>query len=271
MAETKSFHSICRWTFNAGKGGFVPADVRPQWSGESLDTVGVIGIIKEKIVPRLPGNIELGFELHYDTEIDDKTAPAIADALVDSGIYLAFITPGAHSHFAYGGIASLDASERKAAEELGAATLACAYGPLKKAWHPNPLKVPSFCFWNGSFGYDLASVGIRQMYQNLKESVAGLCKDEAERGGQLYICIEPKPNEGHPAMLLPTMASALVFWNKLNAEFGMSLEKKGTNKEFGHSEMIGLDHVYDPAYRARAVHGLGLHAHPRLSRRGSFQ
>lgn len=245
MAENKSCHSICRWTFNAGKGGFVPAGARPQWSAEKLDTVGVIGIIKEKIAPRLPDDIELGFELHYDTEVDDKNAPAIADALVDAGIYLAFITPGAHSHFAYGGIASLDSKERKAAEELGAAALACAYGPLKKAWHTDSKKVPSFCLWNGSFGYDLASVGIKQMYQNLKESVVALCKSESEHGGQLYICIEPKPNEGHPAMLLPTVASALVFWYKLNAEFGISLEKKGTNKEFGHSEMIGLDHVYD--------------------------
>ena len=57
--------------------------------------------------------------------------------------------------------------------------------------------------------------------------------------------IEPKPNEGHPAMLIPTVASALRFWRKLEEEFGVSRDKKGINKEFGHSEMIGLDHVYD--------------------------
>ncbi|RLC35947.1 MAG: xylose isomerase, partial [Candidatus Nealsonbacteria bacterium] len=56
---------------------------------------------------------------------------------------------------------------------------------------------------------------------------------------------EPKPNEGHPALLIPTVASALVFWNKLEEEFEVSRDKKGVNKEFGHSEMIGLDHVYD--------------------------
>jgi len=83
------------------------------------------------------------------------------------------------------------------------------------------------------------------MYQNLKESIAGLCQYEAKKGGQLYIGIEPKPNEGHPAMLLPTVASALLFWKRLREEFGISLGKKGVNKEFGHSEMIGLDHVYD--------------------------
>jgi xylose isomerase len=46
-------------------------------------------------------------------------------------------------------------------------------------------------------------------------------------------------------MLIPTVASALIFWKKLEEEFGISPQKKGVNKEFGHSEMIGLDHVYD--------------------------
>jgi xylose isomerase len=46
-------------------------------------------------------------------------------------------------------------------------------------------------------------------------------------------------------MLLPTVASAILFWKKLATEFGISLDKKGVNKEFGHSEMIGLDIIHD--------------------------
>ena len=136
-------------------------------------------------------------------------------------------------------------AERKAADEFGAKTVDLAYGVLKKAWHPDADKAPSLILWNGSFGYDIATIGIKKMYQNLKESVAKLCKHEEEKGGELYIGFEPKPNEGHPAMLIPTVASALVFWNKLEEKFGVSRDKKGVNKEFGHSEMIGLDHVYD--------------------------
>lgn len=241
----KSLHAICRWTFNAGKGGFVPADMRPAWSSDKLDAVGIIKIIKEKIAPRLPENVQLGLELHYDTEVNEKTAPAIADALVDAKMYLAMITPGAHSHFGYGGICSLDPKEREAAETLGVKTVDLAYGPLKKAWHPDAAKAPSFVLWNGSYGYDLASIGIKAMYQNMKESIAKLCKYEASKGNALYIGIEPKPNEGHPAMLLPTVASALLLFRRLEEEFGVSRQKKGVNKEFGHSEMIGLDHIYD--------------------------
>lgn len=245
MASEKSLHSICRWTFNPGKGGFVPANIRPQWAADKFSTIDMIKLVKKQICPRVPDNVELGIELHYDTEVNDKTAPEVAKALVDSGLYLAMITPGAHSHFAYGGIASLDEEERKNAESLGNRTVDLAYGPLKKAWHSDPAKVPTLVLWNGSFGYDIATVGIRQMYQNLKKSVAALCKYEQERGGSLFIGFEPKPNEGHPAMLIPTVASALLFWKKLEEEFGISRDKKGVNKEFGHSEMIGLDHVYD--------------------------
>jgi xylose isomerase len=241
----KSLHSICRWTFNAGKGGFVPADMRPAWSSQTFTTVDMIELVAKQIRPRLPDNIELGIELHYDSEVNDKNARAVARALVNNGLYLAMITPGAHSHFAYGGIASLDRRERKAAEALGVRTVDLAYGPLKKAWHKDRDKAPAFVLWNGSYGYDLATVGIREMYRNLKESVAGLCQYEKRRGGRLYLAFEPKPNEGHPAMLIPTVASALLFWRKLEEEYGIPRKNKGVNKEFGHSEMIGLDHVYD--------------------------
>ena len=241
----KSFHSICRWTFNAGKGGFTPANQRPAWNSGNLDTVGMIQLVKNQIVHRIPDEIELGIELHYDTEVSDETAPAVADALVDTGLALAMITPGAHSHHGYGGVCSLDPSERKMAEELGNRTVDCAYGPMRKAWHEDTTLTPTMVIWNGSYGYDLASVGVKKMYQNLKESMADLCKYEAKAGGELYIGFEPKPNEGHPAMLIPTVASGLLFWRKLEEEFGISRQKKGVNKEFGHSEMIGLDHVYD--------------------------
>jgi xylose isomerase len=243
MVEKKSLHSVCRWTFNPGKGGFTPGDMRPSWDSKKLDTVKMINLVKEKITPRIPNHIDLGIELHYDSEVDDGNAKEVADAIVGNKLYLAMITPGAHSHFAYGGICSLDTKERKAAEELGIKTVDLAYGALKKAWHPDV--TPAFVLWNGSYGYDLASIAVKKMYENLKQSIAGLCKYEEKKGGSLYFGFEPKPNEGHPAMLIPTVASALLFWRRIEEEFGISKKKKGVNKEFGHSEMIGLDHVYD--------------------------
>lgn len=223
----------------------MPSDIRPEWSKEKLDTVGKIRLIKEKIAPRMPKNVVLGFEMHYDYEFNEQNSSEIADALVESGIYLAMTTPGAHAHFAYGGVASIDPDERKKAEKFAEKTVELTYNPLKKAWHPDIKLAPTLVIWNGSFGYDIATIGISRMYQNLKESIAKLCRLEEKLGGELYIGLEPKPNEGHPAMLIPTVASAILLWRKLEEEYGIPRTKKGINKEFGHSEMIGLDYVYD--------------------------
>jgi xylose isomerase len=219
--------------------------MRPSWDARLFDTVAKIELIKEQIIPRLPSHIEIGFEMHYDYEFNEDSAEMIADALVRSGIWLALSTPGAHKHFAYGGIASLDPNEQAAAQDYSRKTVELTCGPLRKAWHRDPEKAPTLVIWNGSFGYDIATPALKRMYQILKESMADLCRygDNLDHG--LYWAIEPKPNEGHPAMLLPTVASAIVFWMKIAAEFGISVERKGINKEFGHSEMIGLDVLHD--------------------------
>jgi xylose isomerase len=239
----KNLHSICAWTFHSGNGGFTPADIRPEWSASKLNTVGKIRLIKEKIMPRIPGHIGLGLEAHYDYEYNEANAGEIAAALTECGIALAMVTPGAQRHFGYGGICSLDPLEQKKAAEYGLRALDLAYGPLRKAWDEET--PPTFVIWNGSFGYDLASPAVREMYDNLKKNIAALCAAEKKHGGDLFMAIEPKPNEGHPAMLLPTVASAILFWRRLAEEYGVDIKQKGINKEFGHSEMIGLDHVYD--------------------------
>lgn len=243
--SVKSYHSVCRWSFHAGKGGFQPANIRPLWAADRFNTTSMVQLVQREIRPRVPEHIELGIELHYDTEIDDRNAAEIAAAMVECKLPLAMITPGAHSHFGYGGVSSLDPRERSAAEILGSKTIELTYGALRKTWHADPALVPTVVIWNGSFGYDLATIGVREMYQNLKKSIAALCRHEAELGGKLYFGLEPKPNEGHPAMLLPTVASALLFWRKLESEFGLDRSRLGLNIEFGHSEMIGLDPLHD--------------------------
>jgi xylose isomerase len=244
MPDT-SLHSLCRWTFHEGVGRFVPSGVRPSWSPDQFDTVDFVHLVQDRIVPRLPGHIELGVELHYDNEYNEDNAEAIADALKETDLSLAMVTPGAHLHYAYGGIASLDPDERAEAEAFCERCLEVAYGSLRPGWHEDPEEAPSLVIWNGSFGYDLATPELRRMYQNLKESLAKLCQFEAEQGGDLYVTLEPKPNEGHPAMLLPTVASAIVMWHRIAADHDVSLDRKGINKEIGHSEMVGLDPVHD--------------------------
>jgi xylose isomerase len=244
MPDT-SLHSLCRWTFHEGVGRFVPSGVRPDWGPDQFDTVDFVHLVQDQIAPRLPGHIDLGVEMHYDNEYNADNAAAIADALNGSDVDLAMISPGAHLHYAYGGIASLDPDERAEAEAFCERCLEVAYGPLRPGWSDDPAKAPSLVIWNGSFGYDLATPELRRMYQNIKESLAKLCQFEADLGGDLYVTLEPKPNEGHPAMLLPTVASAIVMWHRIATDHDVSLDRKGINKEIGHSEMVGLDPVHD--------------------------
>jgi len=208
-----------------------------------LPTEKLPALIDKKIRPRLPKHITLGFEVHYDYEINEANANAVVNAMGEFNLPLAMITPGAHAHFGYGGIASPNAEERAAAKAFGQRTVDLGYGPFRKVWHPQ--HVPSFVIWNGSYGYDLGTVGIRTMYEHLKQGLADLARYEEKAGGSMYLCIEPKPNEGHPAMLVPTVASAINLWRRISEQFGISRSRLGVNKEVGHSEMIGLDAIYD--------------------------
>ena len=61
MATEKSLHSICRWTFNPGKGGFVPADMRPQWAGDVFTSADMVMLVKEKIAPLFKGCWSIDF------------------------------------------------------------------------------------------------------------------------------------------------------------------------------------------------------------------
>jgi len=108
---------------------------------KNLNTVDMIKLVRNRVAPRLPDNIELGIEMHYDNEFDEKTAPEIADALIDSKIYLAMVTPGAHKHYAYGGITSLDPDERKLAEEFGERTVKLALWTSQESLASRPLKM----------------------------------------------------------------------------------------------------------------------------------
>jgi len=236
--EKKSLHTICRWTFNPGKGGFVPGDMRPEW-GSEFTTVDMINLVSKDIAPRLPDNVKLGLEMHYANEVDEKTAPDVADASVDTKIPIAMTTPGAHVYNAYGGSASLDPDERARADDLGQKAVDLTYGPLKKAWDKDA--VPTLVLWNGSWGYDVQSPGIARMKANLRESISNLVKYEQSKGGLLYKAIEPKGNEGHPAMAIATVGEALNLWRTLVSKYALRDEKLGLNQEFGHTQMLGLD------------------------------
>jgi xylose isomerase len=163
-------------------------------------------------------------------------------------MYYGMLTPGLHKLpecGAYGGPASLDPNEREAARRVARETVDLMYSEaVRKRWDPK--QPPTFVAWNGSWGYDISHPLLPEMLENLDESMKLLVEYESGLCGLCYIDIEPKGNEGHPNMLVPTVASALALWERVGRK-GVNVSRCGVNMEFGHSQMLGLDHLNDLA------------------------
>ncbi|MHC4663945.1 MAG: sugar phosphate isomerase/epimerase family protein [Planctomycetota bacterium] len=248
------YQSVCRWSFHPGKGGFVPSNVRPEFA--DMTPEGFAKLVAEKIAPRVPGNTKIGLAAHYDKEINEKTAESFARALKGSGLYLAMITPGAHYYFAYGGIGSSDPDERKKAGDYTKRTMDIMLGPLADVQHPDC--PAAFDIWNGSFGYEVPSALLMDMLKYADESIGALMEYAASKKPGTRIGVEPKPNEGHPAMLYQTSGEVLALRARLERA-GHDVSNFGLINEFGHTEMAGLDLVQE--YAAAALEGAVIHVH----------
>jgi xylose isomerase len=243
-----SRQNLCNWTLShTGEAGFRPA-MRTQWDG--IPTDEVVDQFGEKALPRIRAAIGdddvIGFEVHYPFEINNETASSITEALTRQGMYYGMITPGLHKLKecgAYGGPASLDKDEREAARRVANETIDLAYSDaVKKRWDPN--ETPTIVLWNGGWGYDIPHPLIPEMRENLDESMVLVVRYEKKKGGKLYIDVEPKGNEGHPNMLVPTVASAIALWERVGKK-GVDVSRCGVNMEFGHTQMLGLDTMND--------------------------
>jgi xylose isomerase len=166
------------------------------------------------------------------------------------------LTPGAHYHFAYGGIGSLDPKERKKARDFARRTVDLLLGPLKDV---QDRKCPAvFDVWNGSFGYEIPSVLVKDMLTLADKAIAELLRYAWKKDPQIRFGIEPKPNEGHAAMLYQTSGEVLALRGRLRSA-GIDVTNFGLINEFGHTEMAGLDLVQE--YAAAALENAIIHVH----------
>jgi xylose isomerase len=205
-----------------------------------------VHLVADHIRPRVPENTRLGVAVHYDKEIDEKTAAGFVQALKDEDLVIAMATPGAHAHFGYGGIASPDPNERKKANDFGKRAVDLALDVLAEA---EDSKCPMVIdLWNGSFGYEIPSIVVRDMIEFADESIGNLLGyiHTKKNGKDRKVGVEPKPNEGHAAMIYQTSADVLALRSRLERQ-GIDVNNFGIINEFGHTEMAGLDVVQDYA------------------------
>jgi xylose isomerase len=121
-----------------------------------------------------------------------------------------------------------------------------------------------FVMWGGREGVEAeAAKDVRLALDRYKEAVDLCCEHIRERGLDLRIALEPKPNEPRGDLLLPTVGHALAFIGELQWP-----DMVGLNPEFAHETMSGLSFTHGVA---QAIwHGKLFHIDLNAQRIGKF-
>ena len=153
-------------------------------------------------------------------------------ALAETGLKVPMVTTNLFSHpvFKDGGFTSNDRSIRRFAlsKVLRNIDSAAEFG------------AETFVMWGGREGseYD-GSKDLSAALDRMKEGVDTAAAYIKDKGYNLRIALEPKPNEPRGDIFLPTVGHALAFIAQL--EHG---DIVGLNPETGHEQMAGLNYTH---------------------------
>ena len=94
-----------------------------------------------------------------------------------------------------------------------------------------------YVMWGGREGVESdAAKDVRLALDRYREAVDLCCEHIRERGYEMRVALEPKPNEPRGDILLPTVGHALAFIGELAWP-----DMVGVNPEFAHETMSGLN------------------------------
>ncbi|MCI2417845.1 xylose isomerase [Saccharopolyspora sp. K220] len=152
-------------------------------------------------------------------------------ALDETGIVVPMVTTNLFSHpvFKDGALTANDRDVRRFAlrKVLRNVELAAELG------------AKTFVAWGGREGAETdAAKDVRVALDRYKEGIDLVCEYIRDRGHDLRLALEPKPNEPRGDILLPTVGHALAFIERLEHP-----EMVGVNPEVGHEQMAGLNFV----------------------------
>jgi xylose isomerase len=153
-------------------------------------------------------------------------------ALDETGLVVPMVTTNLFSHavFRDGGFTNNDRDVRRFAIAKVADNLDLAA----------ELGARTFVAWGGREGAESgAAKDIRAALDRYKEAFDVLSQYILDRGYDIRVAIEPKPNEPRGDILLPTIGHALAFINELEHP-----EMVGLNPEVGHEEMASLNYAH---------------------------
>ena len=167
-----------------------------------------------------------------DAVTRDKLIAGFRDACARNNIAIEMVTTNLFTHpvFKDGGLTSNDRSVRRFALRK----------VLRNVDLTAELGAQTFVMWGGREGseYDGSKdiAAALDRYREGVDTIAGYIKD---KGYDIKIALEPKPNEPRGDILLPTVGHGLGFIAQL--EHG---DIVGLNPEVGHEQMAGLNYTH---------------------------
>ncbi|TDC51497.1 xylose isomerase [Jiangella ureilytica] len=153
-------------------------------------------------------------------------------ALEETGLQVPMVTTNLFSHpvFRDGGFTNNDRDVRRFAIRKAADQIDLGA----------ELGAKVFVAWGGREGAESgAAKDIRAALDRYKEAFDLLGQYIIDRGYDLRVAIEPKPNEPRGDILLPTIGHAIAFINELEHP-----ELVGLNPEVGHEEMASMNYAH---------------------------
>jgi len=170
-----------------------------------------------------------------DAEERSRVLSRFQKALDETGLVVPMVTTNLFTHpvFKDGALTANDRDVRRFAlrKVLRNVELAAELGAR------------TFVAWGGREGAETdAAKDVRVALDRYKEGIDVVCQFIKDRGYDLRLPLEPKPNEPRGDILLPTVGHALAFIDQLEHP-----EMVGVNPEVGHEQMAGLNYVHGVA------------------------
>ena len=211
------------WTGQDPFGDATRADVDPVEAVHKLSELGAYGITfhDNDLIP-------------FDAKESERELilKNFRRALDETGLVVPMVTTNLFTHpvFKDGGFTSNDRSVRRFALRK----------VLRNVDLAAEMDARTFVMWGGREGseYD-GSKDLSAAFDRMKEGIDTVAAYIKEKGYDLRIAIEPKPNEPRGDILLPTVGHALALIAQLD-----NGDIVGVNPETGHEQMAGLNFTH---------------------------
>jgi xylose isomerase len=167
-----------------------------------------------------------------DDTVRDKLVNRFREALDGTGLVVSMATTNLFGHpiFKDGAFTANDRAVRRFALQK----------VLRNIDLAAELGAPTYVLWGGREGAESgAGKQMRAALDRYREAINALCAYIRERGYDIRLAIEPKPNEPRGDILLPTIGHALALISTLDEP-----SRVGLNPEVGHEEMAGLNFAH---------------------------